>query len=250
MSKIKPDAISAMFDHIAPKYDFLNRLLSLRQDVYWRREMVRALRLPEGAAVLDAACGTGDVMVEIMAQKPDATVYGIDFSKQMLRLAKEKITDLGFASQSGLVAADAQRLPFCQSRMDAVTIAFGIRNIPDRKKALDNFREALKPGGILAVLELNTPSRGVLRSLYLLYFQKILPGIGGFFSKNTGAYHYLPASVLNFPPPRGFAAIMRNAGFTDIAWKPLTAGIATLYIGRRPAIDPLQPIDRIQKKEL
>ena len=228
---MKPDSISAMFDHIAPKYDFLNRLLSLRRDVYWRREMVRALNLTDQAVVIDAACGTGDVMVEILRRKPDARVYGIDFSKKMLRLARPKINTFGPGPQTALLAADALHIPFAPGRADAVTIAFGIRNINDRRKALLGFRDALKPGGSLAVLELNTPSAPWLRSLYLLYFQKVLPGIGGFFSNNTDAYQYLPASVMNFPAPAGFAALMKNAGFREVAWKSMSAGIATLYVG-------------------
>lgn len=232
-TKMKPDSISAMFDNIAPNYDFLNRLLSLRRDVYWRREMVRALNLPAGAAVLDVACGTGDVMMEVMRRNPDARVYGIDFSKKMIEIGAVKTGALTPRAQAALAAADALYPPFPTESMNAVTIAFGIRNIQDRLRALENFRQILKPGGVLAVLELNTPTRGLLRSLYLLYFQKILPGIGGFFSKNTGAYQYLPASVLHFPAPRDFAVQMQNAGFRDVAWKSLSAGISTLYIGRR-----------------
>jgi demethylmenaquinone methyltransferase / 2-methoxy-6-polyprenyl-1,4-benzoquinol methylase len=230
-TKMKPDPISSMFDNIAPRYDSLNRLLSLRRDVYWRSEMVRALGLPDSARVLDVACGTGDVLLEVMRRKPDARTYGADFSKNMLQIAAGKIA--GLAGAPVLVAADALHLPFSSNRMDAVTIAFGIRNISDREKALRNFREVLKDDGILAVLELNMPTGKMFRALYLFYFQKVLPGIGGLFSKNTGAYQYLPASVLNFPPPEDFAALMRGAGFRDIAWKSLTGGIATLYTGRK-----------------
>lgn len=233
MTKIQPPSIRRMFDSIAPKYDFLNRLLSLRRDVYWRREMVRALSLPDHAVVLDVACGTGDVMLEVLREKPGATVYGMDFSGNMLGIARAKIRAMPASPRFALLAADALDPPFAPDTMDAATIAFGIRNIRDRKRALDNFREMLKPGGVVAVLELNTPPEGILRSLYLLYFKKILPGIGGFFSKNTDAYQYLPHSVLDFPPPAGFAHIMREAGFADIAWKSLSAGIATLYVGKK-----------------
>lgn len=230
---MKPDPISSMFDAIAPKYDFLNRLLSLRRDVYWRSEMVRSLNLPKNALVIDVACGTGDVLLEVMRRKPDTRTYGIDFSKKMIYIAAEKIRAFDFKPAPILVAADALHIPFPSNQADAITIAFGIRNIQDRIRALKCFRDVLKPGGVLAVLELNTPSSGMLRSLYLWYFQKILPGIGGLFSKNAGAYQYLPASVLNFPPPEGFASQMHAAGFENIAWKNLTAGIATLYVGQK-----------------
>ncbi len=233
MTKMQPPSIRTMFDSIAPKYDFLNRLLSLRRDVYWRREMVRVLGLTDHAVVLDVACGTGDVMLEVLREKPGAAAYGIDFSGNMLGIARSKIRAVQASPRFALIAADALDPPFAPDTMDAVTIAFGIRNIHDRKRALENFREMLKPGGVAAVLELNTPPEGILRSLYLLYFKKILPGIGGFFSKNTGAYQYLPDSVLDFPTPAGFARLMREAGFADIAWKSLSAGIATLYIGKK-----------------
>jgi len=223
--------IRSMFDAIAPRYDFLNRLLSLRRDVQWRREMVQSLDISEKETVLDVACGTGDVILETLRQKPRAALFGIDFSTEMIRIARRKTAGLPVT----LMVADALALPFAPRTMGAVTIAFGIRNIIDRKSALAAFMNVLKPGGSLAVLELNTPPPGVIRSFYLLYFRKILPGIGGLFSRNLGAYHYLPASVLNFPPPKTFAAMIREAGFTDVAWKSLTLGIATLYIGRKPA---------------
>lgn len=232
MTKMKPASINAMFDRIAPKYDFLNRLLSLRRDVYWRREMAAALDLPPHATVLDVACGTGDVMLEVLRQNPDARVFGMDFSKNMLDIAAQKMHRSCPSRIPALLVADALHPPVVPGGMDAVTIAFGIRNIGDRKRALENFREILKPGGTLAVLELNTPSRGFLRSAYLLYFRKILPAVGGFFSKDTGAYRYLPASVLDFPEPAAFAKLMRTAGFSDIAWKSMSAGISTLYTGR------------------
>lgn len=233
MTKIQSPSIRRMFDSIAPKYDFLNRLLSLRRDVLWRREMVRALNLPDHAAVLDVACGTGDVMLEVLRQKPGTTVYGMDFSGNMLDIARLKIREARVGRRCTLLAADALAPPFAPGTMDAVTIAFGIRNIGDRKRALENFGDMLKTGGVAAVLELNTPPEGFLRSLYLLYFRKILPGIGGFFSNNTDAYRYLPDSVLDFPPPAGFARLMRESGLSDVAWKSLSAGIATLYIGRK-----------------
>lgn len=225
--------IKSMFDAIAPRYDFLNRLLSLRQDVSWRRQMIRAIRMPKRGTLLDVACGTGDVIIEALKQKPLSAACGVDFAPEMLMIARNKIAGTEHAAPVWLLVANGLRLPFAAGSIDAVTIAFGIRNIIDRHSALAGFREVLKPGGTLAVLELNTPPPGLLRRLYLLYFEKILPAIGGLFSKNMGAYQYLPASVLNFPPPKAFAKMMQDAGFTDVAWKSLTFGIATVYIGRK-----------------
>ncbi len=225
------DYIKSMFDAIAPRYDFLNRLLSLRQDVSWRRQMIRAIEMPANGILLDVACGTGDVILEALKQKALSAAYGLDFAPEMLMIARKKIAGAKPPAPVCLLAANGLRLPFAADSIDALTIAFGIRIIIDRKAALAGFREVLKPGGMLAVLELNTPPPGFLRRLYLLYFEKILPGIGGLFSNNMDAYQYLPASVLNFPPPKVFARMMQDAGFTSVAWKSLTFGIATVYIG-------------------
>ncbi len=230
MRKTELDFVKPMFDAIAPRYDFLNRLLSGRQDVYWRRKMVRTLSIPANGKVLDVACGTGDVILEILRQKKAREIYGLDFATEMLHIAKTKIRQADSAGSSVcFIAGNGLSLPFPSGTFDAVTIAFGIRNIMDRKSALKSFHDVLKPGGRLAVLELATPASGFFRSLYLLYFQKILPAIGGLFSKNIHAYQYLPKSVLHFPPAATFAALIADAGFTDVIWTPLTMGIATLY---------------------
>ncbi|MFZ2632261.1 MAG: bifunctional demethylmenaquinone methyltransferase/2-methoxy-6-polyprenyl-1,4-benzoquinol methylase UbiE [Desulfosalsimonadaceae bacterium] len=226
--------IKDMFDAIAPRYDFLNRLLSLRQDVYWRRFMITALHLPPDAAVLDVACGTGDVLVEISEQRPNqGLVIGADFAPQMLMLAKDKLIRKQLDTRIHLMAGNGLHLPFPSDTFDAVTIAFGIRNIMDRKSALAGFFDCLKPGGKMAVLELATPSHPFFLALYLFYFSRILPLIGALFSRHLKAYDYLPASVLNFPPPKEFAAIMKQAGFTGIKWRRLTFGIATVFIGQK-----------------
>jgi demethylmenaquinone methyltransferase/2-methoxy-6-polyprenyl-1,4-benzoquinol methylase len=226
--------VKDMFNAIAPRYDFLNRLLSLRQDVSWRRRMVRMLFVPERGRVLDAACGTGDVMIELLCQKPWAgLVTGIDFAPEMLRIARQKIDLRKMGSKTALVAADTLALPMAEQSVDAVTIAFGIRNIMDRKAVLKKFHESLKPGGMLAVLELATPRHHLLRRLYLAYFQKLLPTIGGRFSRNRMAYRYLPASVVRFPEPEAFAALMASAGFCQVQWRCMTLGLATLHTGRK-----------------
>ncbi|MFW6334550.1 MAG: class I SAM-dependent methyltransferase, partial [Desulfosalsimonas sp.] len=167
----------------------------------WRRKMADALEVPEGGLVLDAACGTGDVMAELLDRKKKIRVAGIDFSEKMLALAKRKAEASG-RDTFFLAAADVLLPPFAPNTFDAATIAFGIRNIADRKKALEIFSGLLRPGGMLAVLELATPSGKMMRKLYLAYFTKILPAIGGLFSKNIKAYRYLPASVIGFPAPQ------------------------------------------------
>jgi demethylmenaquinone methyltransferase/2-methoxy-6-polyprenyl-1,4-benzoquinol methylase len=224
-----------MFDHIAPHYDLLNRLLSLRQDVMWRRKLVTALDLPPDGWLLDVACGTCDVGIQaVRTLGPGIRVTGIDFSTRMLVLARRKITTGGLSGQIQVAAADAFDLPLAIGGVDALSIAFGIRNLQDRMAALAAFKATLKPGGVLAVLELATPKPGIVHRSYLLYFQRLLPRIGVLFSRNRAAYTYLPDSVLKFPRPAQFARLMTRAGFEAVAWQPLSMGIATLFKGRKP----------------
>jgi demethylmenaquinone methyltransferase / 2-methoxy-6-polyprenyl-1,4-benzoquinol methylase len=226
--------IRQMFDTIAPRYDLLNRLLSLRQDVAWRRAMVSAMAPGVNGLVLDVACGTGDVALEILRRHGSRlTVIALDFAPGMLFLAKRKMQAASAGGQIRLMAGNALALPFARGTFDAVTIAFGIRNIQDKGAVLKAFYDCLKPGCGLFVLELSTPPEGRLLSAYLLYFRKLLPMIGGLFSHNIGAYRYLPESVLHFPPARQFAGLMRAAGFVGVKWKPMTLGIATLFVGYR-----------------
>lgn len=228
------DFIKDMFDRIAPRYDFLNRLLSLRQDIVWRTRMVQAASLQKDSRILDVACGTCDVALEINSHlNGQSQIFGLDFSFGMLRLGKQKLIKKN-KKKIALLNADALHLPFKHQIFDAVFIAFGIRNIMNRPKAITEFFNALKSGGRLAVLELTTPEKGILRSLYLLYFQRILPLIGSFFSKDNTAYAYLPDSVLKFPPPVEFSKIMKEAGFENIRFKQMTLGIVTLFVGTKP----------------
>lgn len=230
------DFIQTMFDSIAPKYDFLNRFLSLRQDLYWRKEMVKAATLDKNSLALDVACGTCDVGIEIQRQhieqyKAQCKVTATDFSHNMLSFAKKKInTDVNKA-KINLAAGNALFLPFKDNLFNAVFIAFGIRNIMDRVHALKEFKRCLKRNGRVVILELTTPAPGLIRNLYILYFKQLLPMIGAFFSKNQGAYSYLPASVLKFPQPGEFVKIMKHAGFTNIRYKQMTFGIVTLFTG-------------------
>ncbi len=225
--------IQNMFDAIAPKYDLLNRLLSLRQDVAWRDQLVRAVLVKEPQLILDVACGTGDVALAICRANHLVRVIGVDFAPQMLVRAHKKIQAAQLLDNIELLVGDALSLPFDHLVFDAVTIAFGIRNIVDKERALAAFYRRLKPGGLLLVLELTTPERGPFRWIYLSYFQKILPFIGALLSKHNRAYQYLPDSVLKFPSSTRFAAMMRSAGFIDIRWKPLTFGISTLFVGHK-----------------
>ncbi|MFO7912307.1 MAG: bifunctional demethylmenaquinone methyltransferase/2-methoxy-6-polyprenyl-1,4-benzoquinol methylase UbiE [Desulfotignum sp.] len=227
------DFVKEMFDKIAHRYDFLNRLLSLRQDVVWRAHMVRAAAPVEKSRILDVACGTCDVALAVSRHlKGQACITGVDFSHAMLKAGRKKLVHKKNQSIC-LVNGDGLFLPFKPDTFDTVFIAFGIRNIMDRHRALSQFHTVLKKGGNLAVLELTTPRAPFFRTIYLAYFKKILPLIGALFSKQSHAYHYLPASVLHFPSPAAFATLMSDAGFGHVRFKPMTFGIVTLFVGTR-----------------
>lgn len=234
MNRNELDFVRDMFDRIAPHYDFLNRLLSMRQDIYWRRTLAASLQLNPGDRVLDAACGTADVGLEIQRQfGQEVNVVGIDFAPEMLRLAKSKVTGKNRRPIIHLAAADAFDLPFGPARFDAVTMAFGIRNIQDKSTVLRCFWQQLKPGGRLAILELGNPTHGLARKGYLFYFNHLLPFIGRFFSKHSFAYSYLPESVARFPSAGKFAKMMGEAGFGRVRYLPMTMGITVLFVGEK-----------------
>jgi demethylmenaquinone methyltransferase / 2-methoxy-6-polyprenyl-1,4-benzoquinol methylase len=225
--------IEKMFSGIAPWYDFLNRLLSLRRDMVWRQELVRGLDLGSQAAVLDLAAGTLDVSLEIVRQSPRSLVTAADFSLPMLLQGKEKLTLVEAAGNILPVAADAFALPFPGTEFDAVTIAFGIRNLPDRPAALREIYRVLRPKGVLAILEFIPPARGWLQNTYKLYLNFVLPLIGRIFSQHTFAYSYLAESINKFPTARAFCQEMEKAGFGRVRFRVLTFGIVCLFYGQK-----------------
>ncbi|MCP3178456.1 bifunctional demethylmenaquinone methyltransferase/2-methoxy-6-polyprenyl-1,4-benzoquinol methylase UbiE [Desulfuromonas sp. KJ2020] len=230
----KGRGIREMFDTIAPRYDLLNRLLSLGIDRRWRAFAVRQLQIPEGGRVLDVATGTGDVALEIATRTPDSVrIVGEDLTQGMLRIGQEKIAASAFAHRIFLVNAPCEAMPHPGSVFDGVTIAFGIRNVVDRLAGLQEMVRVLKPGGRAVILEFSNPRSRLFKALYYFYFRRVLPFIGGLLSKRS-AYQYLPDSVLEFPDQQTFKGMMAEAGFTDLRHFDLTFGIATIYVGVRP----------------
>jgi demethylmenaquinone methyltransferase/2-methoxy-6-polyprenyl-1,4-benzoquinol methylase len=219
----------AMFDRIAARYDAMNRVLSLGLDRGWRRRTVRALALGASPRVLDVGTGTGDLALDIARIHPDATVIGLDPSSQMLAIADAKRTRLGLADRVTLVTGDAQQLAFRDGEMDAVTIAFCIRNVPDRPKALREMARVVRPGGRVAILELGEPRRGVLARAARFHTRHVVPRLGALLS-GAREYRYLQRSIAAFPPSEEFAAIMERAGLRMIEVVPLTFGVCTLYV--------------------
>jgi demethylmenaquinone methyltransferase/2-methoxy-6-polyprenyl-1,4-benzoquinol methylase len=225
-------AVRSMFDRIAPRYDLLNRLLSARTDVRWRRQAMDLLDLPPSSRVLDLCTGTADLLVEALRRDPGHTGLGVDLSHAMLRLGMRKLDRGGLGQRGRLVGGDGERLPLRGDLFDGALVAFGIRNVGEPLLALREVRRVLRPGGRFVVLEFSMPE-GLLGRAYRIYFTRILPRIGGLVSGDPSAYAYLPASVAGFPGPEGFAALMREAGFEAVHWRLLTGGIACLHRGER-----------------
>jgi demethylmenaquinone methyltransferase/2-methoxy-6-polyprenyl-1,4-benzoquinol methylase len=227
-----PDRIAGMFDAIAPRYDLLNHVLSAGIDKRWRAQAIRSLRLTGRETLLDVCTGTADVALQARADGA-ARVVGIDFAGVMLSLGRRKVEAAGEASRIALIRGDAMRLPARDASADAVTIAFGIRNVERPEVACAEMARTLRPGGRLAILEFGVPRIPGVSAFYLWYFTHVLPRIGRAVSGHSAAYSYLPASVGTFPPPAEFMGILRAAGFTDVRADPLTFGIVYLYTARR-----------------
>lgn len=230
----EPAKIAGMFDAIAPRYDLLNHVLSGGQDLYWRWRAVRRLRLTGREQVLDLCTGTCDVARTMVKRRLARRVLGVDFSPEMLRVGQAKLRAEGRARVVRLVRGDAMHLPAATSSMDAVTIAFGIRNVQDGAVALREVARVLRPGGRLAILEFSTPRWPIVRGAYLWYFRRVLPRLGRLVSRHGEAYAYLPASVERFTTPEAFVAQLQDAGLTRCQAVPLTFGVVYLYVAERP----------------
>lgn len=220
-----------MFDKISMRYDLLNRVLSLGMDLYWRRLAIRELDNERHLRVLDLACGTGDIAMAAARQSTRRQVIGIDRAQQMLALADSKVSRQSLSGQVLLVCGDGMNIPVADDSMDAATIAFGIRNMPDTPFCLGEMRRCLRPKGKLVVLEFSLPSNRALRSLHLFYLRRILPVIGRWLSGDNYAYSYLNKTIETYPHGTQFTELMQQAGFADVRCRPLTLGIVSLYTG-------------------
>jgi demethylmenaquinone methyltransferase / 2-methoxy-6-polyprenyl-1,4-benzoquinol methylase len=231
--------VREMFTEIAPRYDFLNHLLSMEQDRVWRARTARYLRpilQRREARVLDLCCGTGDLAFALARSGP-AQIVGVDFSHAMLLRANAKskthVRDRKAESKAPIAffEADALRLPFANASFELVTTAFGFRNLANYEEGLKEIRRVLKDGGTLAILEFTEPPPGLLGGLYRWYCRTVLPKLGGLLSGNPNAYKYLPASVERFFRPDELASLMRNAGFASVEYRLWTLGSVALHSG-------------------
>jgi demethylmenaquinone methyltransferase/2-methoxy-6-polyprenyl-1,4-benzoquinol methylase len=228
---LHPESIRSLFNNIAPTYDLLNHLLSLRRDHYWRKMAVGELNGLEGW-ILDIATGTGDIAIEISRKDNQRRkIFGLDFSQPMIKRAQRKILDKGLTQTITLSLGDALALPFRDSIFSASMIAFGLRNIVKKEQALSEMVRVIKKGGKVIILEFTFPQKGPMRRLYPAYFQRILPWVGGFISGDRGAYAYLPESVLQFASAENYEEMMRRVGLENVTSKSLTGGVASIISG-------------------
>lgn len=221
-----------MFNKIAPKYDFLNHVLSFGIDKGWRKKAIRLLEKEKHEMILDVATGTADFAIAANALHPQK-IEGIDIAEQMLKEGRMKIKKQGLEKIITLTKADSEKLPFPDNTFDAITVGFGVRNFENLDKGLREMLRVLKPGGTSLVLEFSNPSVFPVKQLYLLYFNYVLPVIGRLVSKDHAAYSYLPESVRAFPSGNGFLDVYKKAGFIQTTQLTLTFGIATIYIGKK-----------------
>lgn len=223
------DGSGAMFDDIAGRYDLLNRIISLGLDQSWRRKTVAALAIAEHERVLDLATGTADLAIRVAQGAPSTQVVGLDPSAKMLAIGAAKVAHFGLAQRLTLLRGDAESLPFADDSIDRLCMAFGIRNVPDRARALREMARVTRAGGRIAILELAEPQSGVMARLARLHVHHIVPWLGSLLS-GSRQYRYLQRSIAAFPSAAEFAQIITASGLALVSCQALTFGVATLYV--------------------
>ena len=226
----KKEQVEQMFDNIAPTYDKLNHIMSLNIDRVWRRRVMRIVRRAKAHKIMDVATGTGDLAIA-MAKRVDRTqILGVDLSEEMLAVAREKVRKQGLEERIMLEKGDAENLVMVTDEsVDAVTVAFGVRNFENMEQGLRELYRTIKPGGKLVVLEFSMPKNRLVRWIYRQYAHRLLPYVGGMISKDRRAYTYLPDSVEEFPAPERFAEILKGVGFSKVRLRSQSFGIAYIY---------------------
>lgn len=225
----KTDQVRQMFDAIAPAYDFMNRAMTLGIDIWWRRLAVKCLKRITPAHILDVATGTGDFAIQLHDSLHPQHITGIDLSPGMLAEAQRKVKEKGLQEVISFEEGDCMALPMQDNTFDAVTVAFGVRNFEHLQQGYQEMARVLRPGGMLCVLELSTPTNKLIRWFYDLYTLHIIPAIGSIKSGDKSAYRYLPNSIAAVPQGDDMLQLMRNAGLKEATFRRLTLGVCTIY---------------------
>ena len=225
----KTEQVRQMFDNIAPAYDFMNRAMTLGIDIWWRWLAVKRLKRLQPHSILDVATGTGDFALQLHRSLKPCKILGIDLSQKMLDEACRKVKEKGLEQDITFRQDDCMALHLEDETMDAVTVAFGVRNFEHLQQGYREMARVLKPGGMLCVLELSTPTNPLIRWFYDLYSMHIIPWIGSLKSGDKNAYRYLPQSIAAVPQGDDMLQLMRNAGLHNTAYKRLTLGVCTIY---------------------
>lgn len=231
MNLNKKEQVKLMFNNIAHRYDFMNRLLTFRIDTIWRKRAVKLVKPFSPKDILDVATGTGDFAVQLAKLKP-TKVIGIDIADVMLELGRKKIEKKGLSGTVQFIEADSENLPFADNSFDVVSSAFGVRNFETLEKGLGEMHRVLRPGGHVLILEASNPENMPFKGLYKTYMCRICPAIGGLFSENK-AYSYLNRSVSVFPTGKAFTDILTHVGFTEAAHYPQSMGVASIYLAKK-----------------
>jgi demethylmenaquinone methyltransferase / 2-methoxy-6-polyprenyl-1,4-benzoquinol methylase len=230
----KKEQVSEMFDRIAPRYDFMNRFLSAGIDIAWRRKAIRQFKKDEPKTILDVATGTGDMAIMAMKMLRPEKIVGIDISEKMLEIGRKKVEKEGLGTKIELWRGDGETINFPDNSFDGVMVAFGVRNFENLEKGLKEILRILKPGTQLVVLEFSKPVIPGVKTLFNLYMGLVAPQMAKWFKQNKQAYKYLNESAKAFPDRQQFETILKQTGYSETAWKPLSLGICCIYSGRKP----------------
>ena len=225
--------VRGMFNDIAPTYDRLNHILSFDIDKLWRKRVVRIIKRLGAKHIMDMATGTGDLAIAMARKIEGSTIYGADFSSEMLAVAKQKIERLGLSERISLTECNAENIPLEDESVDAATVAFGVRNFEHQREALTEIMRTIRKGGHLIVLEFSNPRCTFVRWCYRFYSHYILSAIGRLVSKHATAYSYLPDSIDKFASPEAFTALLKEVGFASVERKSQSMGIAHIYIAHK-----------------
>lgn len=228
--RAKTEQVRAMFDNIAPAYDFMNLAMTMGIDRLWRRHAIDSLRPEQPRYILDVATGTGDLAM-LMAKRLDPVrIFAVDLSEGMLSLGRVKVAEAGLGDVITFSQGDCLHLPFTDRMFDVVTVAYGVRNFENLLEGYREMHRVTRPGGRLMVIELSTPTSPFIKPLYDIYTRRVIPAVGRLISRDSRAYTYLPESIAAVPQGDEMADLMRQAGYKDVSIEPLTFGVCTLYI--------------------